>query len=28
MKLNEDKVHKKIVELEKIYNFVVHHIFI
>ncbi|PWZ33793.1 hypothetical protein Zm00014a_026452 [Zea mays] len=28
MKSDEDKVYIKIVELEEIYNFVVHHIFV
>jgi hypothetical protein len=28
MKLNEDKIFMKIVEIEEIYNFVVHHIFV
>jgi len=28
MKSDEDKVYMKIVELEEIYNFVVHHIFV
>jgi hypothetical protein len=27
MKSNEDKVYMKIVELEEIYNFVIHHFF-